>query len=312
MNYLEIKHLRMICAIVESGTITRAAYKLFVTQSALSQQLKDLEEKLGVELFVRAHKKMVLTYIGKMTLKRIRPILEDLEETELEIARIVSGEKGELKVGVQCTFCFKWLPGVMKAFQDKYPGVEVEVGHCMDLAKDLESKRYDLIITAKSDNNDQFVYLPLFEDQAVCIFPHDHLLSIQPYIHLKDFGNFNLISHTDKKNNGFYQSVLKPREIHPKRFLNMSQPQAMIEMVAAGFGIAPFPRWAVRPLLQKHGLIERKITKGGFPLTWQAVFLPKRNIPLCQKEFIKLVSRHNIPLMASANFSLQPKPERAF
>ena len=302
----------MICAIVESGTITRAADKLFVTQSALSQQLKDLEQKLGVELFVRARRKMVLTPIGKMILKRIRYIIEELEETELEIARIVSGEKGELKVGTQCTFCFKWLPRVMKTFQDKYPGVEVEVGHCLDLDKDLESKRFDLIITATPDNDNQFVRLPLFEDQAVCILPQDHLLSIQPYIHLKDFGGFNLISHTDKKNNRFYQSVLKPRDIHPKRFLNMSQPQAMIEMVAAGFGIAPFPRWAVRSVLEKHGLIERKITKDGFPLTWQAAFLPKRNIPLYQKEFIKLVSRHNIPLIASTNFCLWPKPERAF
>jgi LysR family transcriptional regulator for metE and metH len=312
MGNIEIKHLRMICAIVESGTMTKAANKLFVTQSALSQQLKDLEQKLGVELFVRTSRKMVLSSIGKMILKRIHRILEELEETEFEISRIVSGEIGELKVGTQCTFCFKWLPSVMKAFQDKYPGVEVEVGQCTNIADDLESKRYDFIITAKPHNNDRFVNLPLFEDQVVCILPHDHPLSIQPYIHLKDFGSFNLISHTDKENNGFYQSVLKPREIHPKRFLNMSQPQAMIEMVAAGFGIAPFPRWAVRSLLEKHGLIERKLTKDGFPLTWQATFLPRRNIPLFQKEFIKLVGRHNIPLMVPATCCQRPNVERTF
>lgn len=295
MNQLEIRHLRMICTLAETGTMTRAAAKLFVTQSALSQQLKDLEGKLGAELFFRSRRQMVLSALGKMILKRARRILEALEDTELEIVKFVSGEKGELKVGTQCLFCFKWLPGVMKAFQDKYPGVEVEVGQSIDLVRDLESKRYDLVITAAQSNGDSFISLPLFEDRGVCILPQDHPLSVRPYIRLEDFSDFNLISHSDKEHNKFYQVLLKPRGIHPKRFFNLSQPQAMIEMVASGFGIAVFPRWAVHGVLEEHGLIERDISKNGLPLTWRAVFIDRRNIPLFYQEFIKLVGRLNLP-----------------
>ncbi len=294
MNQLEVRHLRMICTIAETGTMTRAAGKLFVTQSALSQQLKDLEGKLGVELFLRSRRKMVLSALGKMILKPARRILEALEDTEIEIVKFVAGEKGELKVGTQCLFCFKWLPGVMKAFQDKYPGVEVEIGHSIDLVKDLESKRYDLIVTAAEDNGGPFISQPLFEDRGVCILPRNHPLSGRPFLRFEDFSDFNLISHSDKEHNKFYQALLKPRGIHPKRFFNLSQPQAMIEMVAAGFGIAMFPRWAVRGVLEEHGLIERDITKGGLPLTWRAVFLPRRNIPLFYQEFANLVGRLNL------------------
>ena len=207
MNQLEIKHLRMICAIAETGTMTRAADRLYVTQSALSQQLKDLEGKLGGELFLRSRRKMVLSSLCKMILRHARPILEALEDTELEIVKFVSGEKGELKIGTQCLFCFKWLPGVMKAFQDKYPGVEVEVGSSTDLAKDLESERYDLIITAARCIGDPFVGQPLFEDQVVCILQRDHPLSIQPYIQLKDFGDFNLVSYSRVDLEGLSGSV---------------------------------------------------------------------------------------------------------
>jgi LysR family transcriptional regulator for metE and metH len=294
MNQLETKHLRMICAIAEAGTMTRAAARLFVTQSALSQQLKDLEGKLEVELFFRARRKMVLSSLGKMLLKRARPILEALEDAELELVKFKTGQKGELKVGTQCIFCFKWLPKVMKAFQDKYPGVDVELGHSIDLAKDLESKRYDLIITAAKGIDESFVCQPLFEDRGVCIMPQGHPLCDRTYIHLEDFGNFNLISHTDKQHNRFYQFVLKPKGIRPRRFFNLSQPQAMIEMVAAGFGITMFPRWAVRSVLEEHGLAEREISKTGLSLTWWAASLPRHNDPLFQQEFIKLISRLNI------------------
>ena len=294
MNQLEIKHFRMIRAIAEAGTITRAADRLFVTQSALSQQLKDLEGKLGVELFFRSRRKMVISSLGKMLLKRARRIIEALEDTELEVAKFIAGEKGELKVGTQCIFCFKWLPKVMKAFQDKYPGVDVELGHSIDPAKDLESKRYDLVIIASKEIDAQFVSQPLFEDRGVCIMPQGHPLCDQTYIHLEDFGNFNLISHTDKQHNRFYQVVLKPKGIRPRRFFNLSQPQAMIEMVAAGFGIALLPRWAVRSALEEHGLTEREIGKTGLSLTWWAAFLPRCNVPLFYQEFIKLVSRLDI------------------
>ena len=197
MNHLEIKHLRMICAIAETGNMTRAAEKLFISQSALSQQLKDIEGKLKVDMFFRTRKKMILTPIGKKLSETARQVIATVEDRELEIARIVSGDQGELKVGTQCIFCYKWLPRVMLSFQHKFPNIEFEIGNSSDLAAELETKRYDLIITAAALKDDNYDYLPLFADQMVCIMPQDHPLSSRSWIRFRDFNGLNLISHAE-------------------------------------------------------------------------------------------------------------------
>jgi LysR family transcriptional regulator for metE and metH len=301
MNHLEIKHLRMICAIAESGNMTRAAEKLYISQSALSQQLKDIEVKLKVDLFFRTRKKMILTPIGKKLSETAQHVIGTIEDAELEIAKIVSGDRGELKVGTQCIFCYKWLPRVMRIFQSKFPNIEFEIGTSGDLAAELESKQYDLVITASAARDDNYDYLPLFADHLVCIMPPDHPLSSRPWIRFEDFGRFNLLSHAEKAQNRFYQLVLKPRGVEPKRMMMVGQPLAIIEMVASGFGISVFPRWAVRSTLEGDGITARPITRNGFPLTWQAAFLKNNQIPLSQKEFINIVSKMNIEDMPATD-----------
>ena len=297
MNHLEIKHLRMLCAISETGNMTRAAERLCISQSALSQQLKDIEGKLKIDLFYRTRKnrkKMILTPIGKSLLATAEHIIAAIEDKELEIAKIVSGDHGELKVGTQCIFCYKWLPRVMRIFQNKFPNIEFEIGNAGDLAQELETKRYDLIITASAPKDDNFAYLPLFADQMVCIMPTGHPLSSRTWIQYEDFRAFNLISHAEKAQNRFYQMILKPRGVNPKRIMTVGQPQAMIEMVSSGFGISVFPRWAIKRASMPDGITARPITKAGFPLTWQAAFLKNRQIPVFQREFINIVGKLNI------------------
>lgn len=296
MNHLEIKHLRMIRAIAETGNMTKAAVKLFISQSALSQQLKDIESKLEVDFFYRTRKKMILTPIGKNLLEPAKNIIDTIEGAELEIAKIVSGDRGELKVGTQCIFCYKWLPGVMRIIQSKFPNIEFEIGTANNLAEELESRKFDFIITAATVEDDTFKYIPLFADQMVCIMPQDHPLSGHPYIQFEDFTGFNLISHADRGSNRFYQLVLKPNGVEPKRFITVDQPHAIIEMVASGFGISIFPRWAVRDVLGTDGIAARPITKRGFPLTWKAAFLGNGQIPVFQQEFIHIVSKMNIDI----------------
>lgn len=293
MNSLEIKHLRMVNAIAATGNMTKAAQKLFITQPALSQQLKNIEHKLGVDLFFRVRKKMVLTPIGKKLLAPAQNIIETIEDIELDISKTVSGDKGRFKVGTQCIYCYKWLPGVMHEFKTKFPNVELEMGSSADPVQDLESCSYDLIITVRQVKDDNFSCLPLFEDQLICIMQKDHPLSAGSYIDLKDFSESKLISHATRKNNRFYQQVLKPEGIEPKGIMTIEQPLAIIEMVSAGFGISVFPRWAIEGSSKPDGIALRPITKHGFPLVWYAAMLKNDQIPVFQKEFLKIVSNTN-------------------
>lgn len=294
MNHLEIKHLRMICAISESGNMTRAAEKLCITQSALSQQLKDIENKLGTDLFFRTRKKMILTEVGKQLQTTAIEVIDSVEKAEYAISTELTGEKGELKVGTQCIFCYKWLPRVMHLFQAKFPNVEIEIGNSIDVLEELEGKKFDLIITGALAPSTAHSSVSLFKDQLICIMPEDHPLATCSFIQLEDFGANNLISFTDRGRNKFYQHILKPMNIEPKRFMNVGVPQAILEMVAAGLGISIFPRWAVTEALKMWKIVARPITQKGFPLTWHAAYLTHSNIPIYQQEFIRSISKLSV------------------
>jgi LysR family transcriptional regulator, regulator for metE and metH len=291
MNHLEIKHLRMIRSIAETGNMTRAAEKLYLSQSALSQQLKDIESKLQVDLFHRTRKKMVLTSSGRKLLRTAEHIVELLDDTELEIAKLVAGDRGELKIGTHCIFCFKWLPGLMVRFRKQFPNVEIEIDTSHDPAMELDQKRYDIIISARSLSDNTHAQQPLFQDQLVCIMDKDHPLAGQSYIHLKDFQDINMISHAEKGESKFYELLLQPKGIEPKRFMTVGQPQAIVELVISGLGVSVFPLWAVTGAIDAGSLIAKPISRNGVPLTWRALFLKGNNMPIYQKELIRMMQR---------------------
>lgn len=294
MNFLEIKHLRMVRAIAETGNMTKAAGRLFVSQSALSQQLKDIEEKLRIDLFFRTRKKMVLTPGGQQLLQSAEKIVGLLEETELEIAKLAAGERGELKVGTQCIFCFKWLPQLLRNFQVEFPNVAFEIGTSSDPGRELHEKRFDIVITGRPLPANDYENQPLFQDQLVCIMAGDHPLQGQSFVRLEDFQEENLISHAELAESKFYHLLLKPKGIEPKKFMTVGQPQAIVELVAAGIGVGIFPRWALTSALRNNMFTARPITRRGLPLTWSAVFLKNANMPVYQKEFVNMVKRMNI------------------
>lgn len=293
MGQLEIKHLKMVRAIHEAGTMTRAAKTLCLTQSALSQQLKDIETRLGTHLFSRAKKRMTLTPAGKRVLAAAERVMRVLRETELDVGRMVAGETGELRVGTQCIFCYRWLPRVMGQFQDRFPNVEVELGNSLDLSRELSSAVFDLVITVLP-LPDNAASIPLFEDEMAAILPLDHPLTAKSHIEFSDFSGVNLISVRPRQKNVFYQEALTSRGIEPKRFMTVEDPSAMIEMVAAGFGISMAPMWAIQSLLENRSIQARSVTASGLFLTWQAAFLNTVKPPLFLTEFIRMVGRAHI------------------
>ncbi|THB76965.1 MAG: LysR family transcriptional regulator [Desulfobacteraceae bacterium] len=294
MSVLEIRHLKMVRTIAETGTMTRAASVLFLSQSALSQQLKDVEERLGTRLFYRTRKKMMLTPMGRKVQSTADQVIRSLEDTETDIARMVNGEAGELRVGTQCIFCYRWLPRVFKAFQGKFPNVELEIGNSVNAVDELNTETYNLIISVLPDSPESACKKPLFRDEMVAVLPPDHPLSRKSYLELEDFALENLISARSKSRNWFFQKTLKPRDIHPKRHMTVEDPGAMIEMVAAGFGMAMAPKWAILPKVGEGRVHIASVTRKGLHLTWQAMFLENDPIPVFMKEFIHLVERAGI------------------
>lgn len=296
MGHLEIKHLKMVQTIVGTGTMTRAAQALYLSQSALSQQLKDIETKLNTSLFYRTRKKMVLTPMGEKILDTANRIIPALEDTETDIARMVTGETGELKVGTQCIFCFRWLPKVLGVFQEKFANVELEIGNSFNCIRELEKGVYNLVISMLPDSFDPVTRIPLFTDEVVAILKPDHPLARKSHLEYTDFNGEKYISFKPRPRDRFFQKKLKPRDLKPKRFLVVEDPRAMMEMAAMGFGVGMAPAWAVRPLVETGQLKTLSVTRAGLFLTWHALFLKNAPSLLFQQAFIRLVSRAGIAM----------------
>src|SRR2546429_8343878 len=108
---LETRHLRLVAAVVEHGTLTKAGRVLHMTQSGLSRQLLDLETRLGLPLFHRLGKRMVPTPAGECLLVAARRTLPPLSDVEEGLRRLAGGRAAILRVGTGCYNCYHWLPG---------------------------------------------------------------------------------------------------------------------------------------------------------------------------------------------------------
>lgn len=237
---------------------------------------------------------MVLTASGRSLLPTAREVVAAVESAELDIAKRSNGERGELRLGTQCIFCYKWLPKVMKGLQEKFPLVEMSIGNVSDLKKDLLDERYDLVISGAAADKKLFTSNPLFEDELLCLMHRNHHLAAHRHVEFADFAGENLISHTEHDKNRFHLQVLKPRGIEPANILPIGVPQAMFEMIESRFGIGLFPGWAVRDNLAKTSVVAKRITVRGMPMTWHAIHRREMRVPQYLKEFISLISVSDI------------------
>src|SRR5512147_2584524 len=125
--HLEVKHLKLVQAVHEERSITRAGSRLHLTQSAISHQLKEIEDRLGAQLFQRARHDMVLTPAGKRVLDAAAMILEELRRTEEDVAQMAGRQGGSVRISTQCYTAYHWLPQLMKEFTRKHSHVAVHI-----------------------------------------------------------------------------------------------------------------------------------------------------------------------------------------
>ena len=122
---LEIRHLKLVEAIAGEGTMTRAAGRLYISQSALSHQLTALEAGLGVTLFRRIPRGMVLTDAGEKLLDCARSVLRSVEDARRQVSDPEAAAHGTLRISTECYTCYHWLPSRLKEFQQRFPRVDL-------------------------------------------------------------------------------------------------------------------------------------------------------------------------------------------
>ncbi|MFM7857577.1 MAG: LysR family transcriptional regulator [Flammeovirgaceae bacterium] len=263
---MEIRHLKLIKAIVEEGSITKAIDKLHLTQSALSHQLKEAEYQLGTQIFSRQNKKLILTKAGEKLYKTANEVLEKLSGTEQEIKQMIFGEFGEIRISTECYSSYHWLPSVLKQFHLLYPNVELKI--IMEAThyplEKLQEGIIDIAITSDPIKDSNIKYLELFQDEMLMVVSANHSWVDKKYVVAEDFINEHLLIHSlPLETVTIHQFLLAPAKITPKKMTPLPLTEASIEMVKADMGIMAMAKWAVQPYLKDNSIKTIKIGKNG-------------------------------------------------
>jgi len=292
---LEIKHLRLVSAIARTGSVTRAGDELNLSQSALSHQLRDIEERLATTLFHRVGKRMVLTTAGESVLRTATQVLEMVGRTEAEIRKAGNSDAGLLRITTQCYTCYHWLPGLLKEYRLRHPGIDVQVDADATPRpiKSLLEGRIDLAIVFDRVRDRRLVELPLFEDEQLVIMSPSHRLAGRAAIEPQDFADETLIIYPPKDESTMLLQVLGPAGVTPKALQQVQLSEAIVELVKAGLGLAVMARWAVEPHVRAGTLRTARLTRKGFRRRWGAAMLrDMANVPYA-RDFIDLIVRRS-------------------
>jgi len=291
---LEVRHLRLVLAVAELGSLTRAGDRLHLTQSALSHQLRDIESRLGAALFLRVGKRLVLTPAGERLLATARDVLDRLDRTEQDIHQMGKARAGMLRLTTECYTCYHWLPPLLVRYRKRFPQVEVriDVGATGRPLEMLLAGKLDLAIMSSPVRDRRLVSRPVFDDELVVVAARDHRFAKQTHVRLSDLRDETLYVYPPKEESRVLQEVLVPSSHAPARVEEVMLTESIAELVKAGLGVSVLARWAVQPLVDAGSIVSRPLTARGLRREWRAV-MPKDLAGADYiGEFIELLGKH--------------------
>lgn len=263
---LELRHLKTLLALRDTGNLSRAAQLLNLTQSALSHQLKGLEDHYGVELFERKSNPVSFGAAGQRLLRLAEATLPQIEQAERDVRRLVSGAAGTLRIAVECHTCFDWLMPAMDAFRSRWPEVELDIvsGFQADPVGLLHQDRAEVAIVSEVDADEGAITVhPLFSFEIVALLPKGHGLLAKPWLTASDFADLTLITYPVPDDMlDVVRQVLLPAGVAPAR-RTTELTVGMLQLVASGRGIAALPLWAVKSYLDRGYVAQQRIGAEG-------------------------------------------------
>lgn len=261
-SILEVRHLRTLVALRDSGSLVRAAQLLNLTQSALSHQIKLLEDRYGQQLFERKSVPPQFTAVGERLLALADAMLPQVEGAERDIARLVLGQGGQMRIAVECHTCFDWLMPAMDAFRTRWPEVELDIvsGFHADPVGLLHQGRADVAIVSEVDADEAGVdYHALFGFEIRALLANTHPLVAKPHLVAQDFADQTIITYpVPDEMLDLIRQVLEPAGVRPSR-RTTELTVAMLQLVASGRGVAALPLWAVQSYLDRGYVTARPI-----------------------------------------------------
>lgn len=295
MAILERAHLEIVRAVERYGSLTAAAEKLHLTQSALSHAVRKLESQLGLAIWRREGRSLRPTQAGGHLLaaaNRLLPQLAHVEETLRQFAR---GERGTLRIGMECHPCHQWLLKIVSPYLAAWPGVDVDVKREFQFGGigALFGHEIDILVTPDPLHKPGLRFEPVFDYEQVLVVGRQHPLRDAEYVLPAQLADETLITYPVSVDRlDIYTRFLTPAGIGPKRHKPIETTDIMLQMVASGRGVAALPRWLVEENAGRFDVVPVKLGRKGVA---KQIFLGFREVEAetdYLRAFVELARAH--------------------
>ena len=263
---LERIHLSIVQEVDKQGSLTAAAGVLCLTQSALSHTVRKLEEQLGTQIWLREGRSLRPTQAGQYLLAVANRVLPQLALAEERMRQFAQGERGALRIGMECHPCYQWLLKVVSPYLARWPDVDVDVKQKFQFGGigALFGYEIDLLVTPDPLYKPGLRYEPVFDYEQVLVVSGRHALANAAYVRPQHLVDEVLITYpVDIERLDVYNQFLLPAGITPRQHKTIETTDIMLQMVASGRGVAALPRWLVHEYAGKMDLVPVKLGRHG-------------------------------------------------
>ncbi|PTQ90143.1 LysR family transcriptional regulator [Agitococcus lubricus] len=242
----DLRQLKTLVAIRDTGSLAEAAQRLHLTQSALSHQLKDLEHVLDLTLLVRKTRPPRFSKAGEALLALADHVLPLVRQTERELNKLRHGQAGRLMLAIECHSCFEWLMPTLNQFRDDWPEVELDfqTGFIDDAQESLLQREIDLVISSNPTQHPDLRFIPLFDYESVLVVGKQHRFQQRPFIYAHELADETLITYPIPHSRlDIFQHFLSPAGIQPSRLRSSELTLMMVQLAASERGVCSLPNW---------------------------------------------------------------------
>lgn len=277
---LEKAHLTIIREVERQGSLTAAARVLCLTQSALSHTIKKLEQRVGTAIWLREGRHLRLTQAGHYLLGVANRLLPQLEHAEERMRQYALGERGTLRIGIECHPCYRWLLRVVSPYLTNWPDVDVDVKQKFQFGGvgALFSYEIDLLVTPDPLYQPGLCFEPVFPYEQVLVVGRTHALAGLSHVEPAHLSQEVLLTYpVENERLDIYSHFLMPSGIRPRRHKIIETTEIMLQMVASGRGVAALPRWLVDEYADQVEVTPVRLGSGGLT---KEIFLGMRGVDL--------------------------------
>jgi LysR family transcriptional regulator for metE and metH len=310
---LERIHLAIVQEVEKQGSLTAAAEVLHVTQSALSHSMKKLEQQLDTDIWLREGRSLRLTQAGQYLLAVAGRVLPQLDLAEERLRQFARGERGTLRIGMECHPCYQWLLKIVSPYLANWPDVDVDVKQKFQFGGigALFGYEIDLLVTPDPLLKPGLHFEPVFDYEQVLLVGAGHPLAQQAFVKPAQLARETLITYpVSIERLDIYTQFLMPAAVTPGRHKVIETTDIMVQMVASGRGVAALPRWLAEEYAHKMDVVPVRIGPKGIA---KQIFLGARENDLATdylQQFIVMARETDLRNRSASADKAEPSKKR--